>query len=249
MSIPLRTRLYVEDALSASATVALSPAQAHYLRNVLRLTLGVELAAFNGRDGEWRAKIEALSKDNGVIRVEEQVSVIKHSPDIWLLFAPIKRQGIDLIAEKATELGVSRLQPVHTKYTVVTRVNTERMQANAIEAAQQCQRHDVPEVCPPLSLSEVLKSWPAERTLFVCVESGEGREDIDAALKASRRGEPAAILVSSEGGFAQSEISLLSSLPYVRLVHLGPRILRSETACIAALTCWQMICGDWNTPS
>lgn len=249
MSLPLRTRLYLSEGFSPSVSLGLTPQQIHYLRNVLRLASGVEIAVFNGKDGEWRAKIETLTKETGTICLEEQLRPMISSPDIWLLFAPIKRQGVDLIAEKATELGISRLQPVVTRYTAVSRINTERMRANAIEAAQQCRRLDVPEVKETTSLSEVLESWPADRLLFVCAETGEARHEAFTALQSCQRGEPAGLLVSSEGGFAQSEINQLQSLPFVRLVHLGPRILRSETACLAVLSCWQMVLGDWNKPS
>lgn len=246
MSILIKTRLYVADPFSARGVIPLTSAQVHYLRNVLRLSRGVEVLAFNGRDGEWRARIAELAKDHGILELEEQTRSFEPSPDVWLLFAPIKRQGVDLVAEKATELGVARLWPILTKHTAVSRINTERLYANAVEAAQQCQRLDVPEVMAPVSVLDVLKEWPRDRPLFVCAEAGEGRETLlDSLRKNCPRGTPAAILVGAEGGFARSELDALRQCSFVHLVQLGPRILRAETACLAALSCWQLVCGDW----
>lgn len=245
----LRTRLFVTEPLGTGLSVTLTTAQTHYLQHVLRLTAGVEVALFNGRDGEWSGRIATLKKDSGSIQVETVRRTQITSPDIWLLFAPIKRNGIDLIAEKATELGVRRLVPVLTRYTDVTRVNLERLTANALEAAQQCARLDVPEVMPSLTLEELLENWPTDRRLFVCAESGP-TVPVATAFRAPDNTPPgpAALLTGPEGGFAPSELDQLTRHPSVRTLSLGPRILRAETAALAALTCWQALCGDWISP-
>jgi 16S rRNA (uracil1498-N3)-methyltransferase len=166
-------------------------------------------------------------------------------PDLWLLFAPVKRQRIDSIVEKATELGVSQLFPVFTRHTVMTRVNDDRLQAIAIEAAEQCERLSVPPVHRPLSLEERLADWPAERRLVLLDEGGGGRPIADALTDIGHG--PVAVLVGPEGGFAKSELDALRRLSFACPVGLGPRILRADTAVIAALSCFQAICGDWRT--
>ncbi len=243
MGNSLRTRLYVSAPLHTAVTVPLSPEQVHYLRNVLRLSAGVELALFNGADGEWLGRIGELGKDKGAVVPLRQLRAQAQTPDIWLLFAPIKRQGVDLIAEKASELGASVIWPVLTRHTDVARVNVERLLANAIEAAEQCERLDVPEVREPADLAVILANWPKERTLIVCAEGGEGRKPLAQLVNTLPSG-PIALLVGPEGGFAASELELLARQPFVHLAHLGPRILRAETACFMALSVWQSLKGD-----
>jgi len=211
---------------------------------VLRLSPGVEIALFNGRDGEWLGRIETLTKDHGAAKLEKLLRPQKNVPDLWLLFAPIKRDGTDLIAEKASELGASRVWPVRTRHTDVSRVNLERLTANAIEAAEQSERLCVPEIHAPADLPAVLADWPAGRPLLVCAEIGPARPISDAL--AGLQGQKAAILIGPEGGFAPSELEHLSNVPFVIPVRLGPRILRAETAALAALACWQALCGDWK---
>lgn len=245
---PLRTRLFVTAPLADGQIVTLSAAQAHYLRHVLRLSPGVELALFNGQDGEWAGRIDTLARDQGSVRLETFRRAQVNAPDVWLLFAPIKRNGIDLIAEKATELGVRRLVPVITRHTDVTRVNLERLIANTREAAQQCARLDVPDVSPPVALASLLESWPAERRLFVCAESGPALPVAQAFQPADiSPNAPAALLIGPEGGFAPSELDQLARHPATCALSLGPRILRAETAALAALSCWQALCGDGRT--
>ena len=239
---PLAARLFVAGDLADSAPVALTAGQAHYLRSVLRLAPGAALALFNGRDGEWIARLDTVSKAGGVATAERRCRLQQGSPDIWLCFAPIKRPGIDIIAEKATELGVSVLQPVTTRHTHVGRVNIERLAANAIEAAEQCERLDVPDIRNPLGLEALLSAWPVERPLLVAVETGAGQPLAAAAL--ALRGHSVGLLIGPEGGFARSELDGLSKLAFVHRVSLGPRILRAETAALAALACWQCIAGD-----
>lgn len=239
-----KTRLYVEEPLAADGRVELDGARAHFLRHVLRLDRGAALALFNGRDGEWRGTIDEVGKTRCSVRVGNQLRGFRASTDLWLCFAPIKRARIDLIAEKATELGVAALRPVLTRHSDVARVNTERLRAHAVEASEQCERLDVPAVSEPASLPELVENWPPDRQLILCAETGEATP-IATAVAALPPG-PAAILTGPEGGFAQSELDLLRKLPFVVAVGLGPRILRAETAAIAALACYQALAGDWK---
>ncbi len=242
------TRLHVEGALAAGQSLGLERDRAHFLRSVLRLGPGAKLAVFNAEAGEWQAEIEGLGKGWCSLLIGEQLRKPEPEPDLWLVFAPIKRARIDFIAEKATELGCARLVPVMTRFTAVSRVNEERLAANAREAAEQCERLSVPEVAETRSLGAVLDDWPAGRRLLVCAEWGAARP-IAEALQAVRREQPGdpgpwAVLTGPEGGFAQSELDALRKLPFVVPVGLGPRILRADTAALAALACWQAVLGD-----
>ncbi len=239
-----RTRLYVADGLAEGVPVAAAPQQAHHLRAVLRLAAGDRVRLFNGRDGEWLAVIAGLGKGRVSLEPVERIRPQAAVPDLWLCFAPIKRTGIDFIAEKATELGAAVLQPVLTRHTDVTRVNVERLRLNAIEAAAQCERVDVPEVRQPVTLDALLAGWPAERALVIAAESGAAAPIT--AVAARLEGTPAALLVGPEGGFAKSELDRLADLPFAHPVGLGPRVLRADTAAIAALACWQCLAGDWS---
>ena len=239
------TRLHVEDDLAEGATVGLDHARAHFLRSVLRLGPGAPLALFNGRDGEWSARIDALGKGWASLAVGACRRPQRETPDLWLVFAPIKRARIDFLVEKATELGVSRLLPVTTRHTAVSRVNSERLAANAREAAEQCERLSVPAVEAPRALFDLLGDWPPERRLLLCAEAGDARPIAEALSETA--GEPPgpwAVLTGPEGGFAESELDALRKLPFVTAVGLGPRILRADTAALAALACWQALLGD-----
>ncbi len=241
----VETRLYLDAALAAGATLGLDHARAHFLRSVLRLQRGARIGVFNGADGEWTARLDALGKGWASLVVEEQRRPQEPEPDVWLVFAPIKRARLDFLVEKAVELGVSRLQPAMTQYTAVSRVNRERLAANAREAAEQCERLSVPEVMEARPLFDIMSDWPAERRLLVCRERGAA-PPLGAVLQAAA-GEaetPWAILVGPEGGFARSELDGLSKLPFVTPVGLGPRILRADTAALFALACWQALLGD-----
>ena len=242
-----RARLFVAADLAAGATVELDARAAHYLRDVLRLAPGAELALFNGRDGEFRARLAAVGKRGSEATLLAQTRPQRPEPDVWLLFAPVKRARIDLIVEKATELGVARLVPVMTRRTAVARVKLDRLTAIATEAAEQCERLSVPAVEPPATLDAVLARWPAGRLLFAADEAGGGAP-LGAALRAIAPGVPWALLIGPEGGFAPAELDGLRQFSFVSPVGLGPRVLRADTAVTAALAVVQSWIGDWADP-
>src|SRR5471032_1712863 len=245
------SRLFVEAGLGAGVEAPLDEAQAHYLRNVMRRADGAPLSLFNGRDGEWAATLSLRGKKAAVELVGEQTRAQAVEPDLWLCFAPVKRARIDYIAEKATELGVSVLQPIVTQHTAVERVNVERLAANAVEAAEQTERLSVPEVRPPLDLRRLLAAWPAGRRLLICDETGGGPPIAEAlaGLDAVARAAPWAIVIGPEGGFAEVELTALRRIKDVVAVGLGPRILRADTAALAVLACWQAMVGDGRKPT
>jgi len=245
------SRLFVEADLSAGSEAPLGEAQLHYLRHVMRRPDGAPLLLFNGRDGEWQATLEGRGKKAAVGRVGQRVREQSREPDVWLCFAPVKRARIDYIAEKATELGVALLQPVVTQHTVVERVNVERLRANAIEAAEQTGRLTVPEIREPLGLARLLDGWPAGRRLLMCDETGGGPPiaEVLAGLDAAASTAPWAIIIGPEGGFAAAELETFRRMKDVMAVGLGPRILRADTAALAALACWQALVGDWREPT
>ena len=245
-----KVRLYVADDLSDGAEFALPQAQGHYLATVMRLKPGDEVAAFNGRDGEWRALVVDGGRRSTALAVVERLRLQAGTPDLWLVFAPIKRARIDFLAARATELGVSALWPVFTRRTAVARVNAARLKANAVEAAEQCGRLDVPEILEPTGLDQALAGWPRQRRILLCDETGAGVPVAEAlagvAPEPGAAPGPWAVLVGPEGGFAPSELDALGKLPFVTAAGLGPRILRADTAATAALTCWQVAIGDWR---
>ncbi|MDP9196206.1 MAG: 16S rRNA (uracil(1498)-N(3))-methyltransferase [Pseudomonadota bacterium] len=239
------TRLYVPDLLGPRKTILLDPDRAHFLRHVLRLEDGDTVALFNGRDGEWAGTVHFQGKNSVTVTLQNQIRVQNTLPEIRLLFAPVKKDRMDFIIEKATELGVTHLQPVLTERTQVGRVNTDRLRSQAIEAAEQCERLSVPVVQEPEDLAALLSRWPAGQTLFLCAEAGES-VPLAKAFGEAPQG-PATFLVGPEGGFSPQELALLRNQPFVMPVHLGPRILRAETAVAAILSCWQAIRGDWQS--
>ena len=245
-STKAQARLFVEADLCLAAAVPLSAKQTHYLGTVLRLRVDAVIAVFNGRDGEWLARIEALGKGSATLAPIEQRRPQTPELDLWLAFAPIKRAPIDFLAQKATELGVSRLWPVFTRNTRVRRINQARLRANAIEAAEQCGRLGVPEVAEPMSLYDLIAAWPRGRRMLVPDETGGGRPLAEVLTAAEGAPQPFSIFTGPEGGFARSELDVLGNLPFVTLVGLGPRILRADTAALAALACWQAVLGDWR---
>jgi 16S rRNA (uracil1498-N3)-methyltransferase len=236
-------RLFVPDPLSEGSETLLSPAQAHYLRDVMRMNVGDAVRLFNGRDGMWLASIAALGKSKGALGVESLIAPQRPEPEIWLLFAPLKAQRQDMLVEKAVELGVSVLQPVLTQRTQTRRINAERLEAQVIEAAEQCERLTLPEVRPLAELSGVLGAWEPSRRLFYGDETGNGAAAL-AAFSAPRGVGGDALLVGPEGGFSPQELDVLAAASFSSGVGLGPRILRAETAALAALALWQAVRGD-----
>lgn len=238
-------RLFVEADLAAGAVAGLTREQAHYLQRVMRRKAGDPVLLFNGRDGEWEAKIEGLGRGWCSAALVRRTRPQTPEPDLWLVFAPIKRARLDFLAEKATELGCSALWPVMTQNTAVTRVNTERLAANATEAAEQSERLTVPEVFDVASIEDVIARWPAGRHVIICDETGGGVPLLEAASKAEA-GAPHAIVTGPEGGFDPRELDALGKLPFVTRVSLGPRVLRADTAALAALAVFQAAAGDWR---
>jgi 16S rRNA (uracil1498-N3)-methyltransferase len=240
-------RLFVEADLAEDGTVTCTPAQANYLRNVLRLQPGDPILVFNGRDGEWRAELAEAGRRATTLAIGVQVRLQGGGPDIDYLFAPLKRTRLDYMVEKATEMGAARLRPVLTRRTVAERVNVERMRAHAIEAAEQCGILRLPEVCAPEKLERVIAGWDAARPLVFCDEDSEDSEETCpfTALARIPPG-PVAVLVGPEGGFDPAERELLSSQPFVTRISLGPRILRADTAAVAVLALVNAVLGDWR---
>jgi 16S rRNA (uracil1498-N3)-methyltransferase len=241
-------RLYVEAQLAGGQTLALDPAQANYLRNVLRLKAGGPVLVFNGREGEWRATLIDSGKRALALVVSEQTRAQTRPLDLHYLFAPLKHARLDYMVQKAVEMGASRLQPVLTRHTQVTRVNLDRMRANAVEAAEQCGILTLPEIAAPVSLEDMLAKRKAERLLVFCDEEAEVKDPIAglAAARPQAGAAPLAVLIGPEGGFAEDERSALLRAPNVIRLALGPRILRADTAAVAALTLVAAVLGDWR---
>jgi len=230
--------------LGAGQSVPLNRDQAHYLFGVMRQSLGDHVALFNSRDGEWLAEIAETGKRGGVLTVKEQTAPLQVPPDLWLLFAPIKKARTDFIVEKATEMGAARIMPVQTGFTNSDRVRQDRLQAHAIEAAEQCGGTFVPEVTDLQKLDRLLDTWPDGRQLLFCDEKQAGRSS--ALTGDTTPSTPWAILIGPEGGFSDKERARLTALPFTHTIGLGPRILRADTAAVAALTLWQSQLGDWQ---
>jgi 16S rRNA (uracil1498-N3)-methyltransferase len=240
--VQAKIRLYVEQPLGPGQGVALTPDQAHYLFSVMRLGRGDPVLLFNGRDGEWRAGVAEAGRRGGVLTCEAQTQPLRRPPDLWLLFAPIKKARTDFIVEKAAEMGAARIVPVQTRFTNSERIRQDRLQAHAVEAAEQCGGTFVPEVADLVALDRLLADWPAERRLIWCDEHLAGAAVVP--LQGARGG-AWAILIGPEGGFSEAEQARLRALPQVVPISLGPRILRADTAAVAALTLWQAALGDW----
>lgn len=267
-------RLFVENTLAAGGTIALDGPRAHYLSNVMRLKPGDSVSLFNGRDGEWSARIEEAGRDTCRLSLEERTRPQDAGPDLWLLPSPIKRGPFEFMVEKATELGVFAIRPIICEYTQRSNVNTDRLRSIAIEAAEQSERLNVPEILEPRPLTDYLDDWPGERRLLFCDESGEappltevltGRTDtagkvlgdveqlVGDVLGGFLGGDPPppsnppwAVLVGPVGGFSPAERKQLRGHGSVVAASLGPRVMRAETAAIAALSLWQALLGDWR---
>ncbi len=243
-------RLFVQDDLGQKKQVILSIDQTHYLLHVMRIREGEPLRLFNGRHGEWRAVMPAAptrKKDPAQLLMEDPLRLQKKEPDLWLCCAPIKRAPFEFMIQKATELGVSVVQPILTARTQVRDFNRQRLQTIATEAAEQSERLSVPEIREPLALDGLIKNWPARRLPLIGAEFGKAvpiAQGLSSALAGARP--TAAIITGPEGGFMPEEMDRLSALPESLRLRLGPRILRADTAALAALSCWQALCGDWK---
>ena len=238
----VKIRLYVDQPMGAGQSLTLDKGQAHYLFGVMRQGTGAKLAVFNGRDGEWLAEVRAAGKRGGELVCLEQRAEQRDPPDLWLLFAPIKKARTDFIVEKAAEMGAARILPVHTDFTNSERIRQDRLQTHAVEAAEQCGGTFVPEVCHLQKLEQVLADWPKDRQLMFCDESLVGARESLGQSDADKW----AILIGPEGGFSDAERTRLTALPFAHAVSLGPRILRADTAAVAAMTVWQTNLGDWR---
>jgi 16S rRNA (uracil1498-N3)-methyltransferase len=243
-------RLFVDQPLAEAATLSLEAAQSNYLVNVLRLKAGAAVLVFNGRDGEWRAELAATGKKKVALNVGERTREQTPAADLHYLFSPLKHARLDYVVQKAVEMGVSRLAPIIMRHTQAERVNLDRMRANAIEAAEQCGVLNIPEIVEPRKFESLTRGWRAERLLVFCDEEADVKDPV-AALASARSGGlagrlPVSVLVGPEGGFAEHERDGLLKLPNMVRLALGPRILRADTAAVAALTLVQAALGDWR---
>lgn len=236
-----KVRLYVDQPLGKGQSVPLNREQAHYLFGVMRLDSKDAVLIFNGKDGEWLASVETATKRGGALVVQNQTAAQQDPPDLWLLFAPIKKARTDFIVEKAAEMGAARIMPIQTDHTNSDRIRQDRLQAHVVEAAEQCGGTYVPDVTELFKLDAVLKTWPEDRKILFCDETRAGDpSNLDAA-----KGKWA-ILIGPEGGFSDAERNRLAALPQSHSISLGPRILRADTAVVAAMALWQQALGDWQ---
>jgi len=232
-------RLHVDEPLAGKSEIMIAGPQAHYLSGVMRAKVGDPIRLFDDIDGEWLAKVAHVGKRDLLLAIEAKLAPREQVPDFWLLMAPIKKGRIDWMAEKACELGVDRIVPVITQRTIVDRINAARLHAHMVEAAEQCGRTALPKLAEAVSLDRLLRDWPSDRTLIFADEGG-GAPMAEVAVPG-----PAAILIGPEGGFTDEERTAIRSLPTSRAVTLGPRILRADTAMVAAVSLWMAIAGDW----
>lgn len=257
-------RLFIDTPLFVGCEVSLSREHAHYLATVMRKSVGASLAIFNGRDGCFLAHIKEISRKSGALMVSELIQSQWSSPDLWFMFAPVKKARLDYMAQKATELGASVIWPVRTDYCQVKMVKDERLEANAIEAAEQTERLDIPTINAFTDLDKILADWPDDRLLLFCderlarqadKEDGILPHDSDHNGQAARilsqikPHQKAAILVGPEGGFSMAEKQKIDALPMSYGLCLGPRILRADTAALSVLSLYQALCGDWVHPT
>ncbi len=237
-------RLYVAEELDTNKTIVLNQEQTHYLKNVVKYNAGDTLSCFDNKNGDFMCEITEIGKKNITITVLSKQKGFSPCPDIWLLFAPLKKDKTDFVIEKATELGCRKIIPTITRYTITNNIKTERYAAQSIEAAEQCRRTDLPEITPPQKLEDILNNWDSSRPLYFMDETLQSRPF--AEILAAETSTQAAILIGPEGGFSPEELTLLRNSPFAKGATLGPRILRAETAVAAALSCWQMCAGDWR---
>jgi 16S rRNA (uracil1498-N3)-methyltransferase len=237
-----KIRLFVDAALQAGQAVALGEGQANYLFNVMRLVRGARVLLFNSQHGEWQAQVAEVGRRSGVLICLAQTARLQMPPDLWLLFAPLKKARTDFVVEKAVEMGAARICPVQTQHTNADRIRHDKMLAHVVEAAEQCGATYVPQMDDLAPLDKALKSWPVDRLLFWADEALAGQS----APMIGPKGAASALLIGPEGGFSDAEKTRLRALPFVRPFALGPRTLRAETAAVAALTLWQTALGDWG---
>jgi 16S rRNA (uracil1498-N3)-methyltransferase len=242
-------RLFLDATLAAGGEVPLEREQANYLLNVLRLKPGGDVLVFNGREGEWHARLAASGRKGAKLSIVERKRAQTAAPDLHYLFAPLKHARLDYMVQKAVEMGAARLQPVLTRHTQAERINLARMRANAIEAAEQCGILNVAQIAEPVKFGEFARGWTADRVLIFCDEDAEVRDPV--TLLAARGGGiagplPISVLIGPEGGFAEEERQTLLNLPNVIRLALGPRILRADTAAVASLALVQAVLGDWR---
>jgi 16S rRNA (uracil1498-N3)-methyltransferase len=238
-------RLFVDAPLAQDARISLDRDQSNYLGNVLRLSAGAEVLAFNGRDGEWQAAIEGRKRPDGLV-ILQQTRPQDRLPDVAYVFAPLKHARLDYMVQKAIEMGAGSLQPVLTRFTQPSRVNTERMRANVVEAAEQCGILSLATVAEPVSLERYLSQRPADRLLIFCDEAAELESPVQSLQSACGPGQGIDVLIGPEGGFAEEERALLLRQPKILRLALGPRIMRADTAAVAALALVQAVLGDWG---
>lgn len=237
-----KIRLYVDHPLGLGQSVPLDRGQAHYLFGVMRHGVGASVLLFNGRDGEWQAYVAEAGKRAGLLLCVSQTKALQMPPDLWLMFAPIKKARTDFIVEKATEMGAARIVPVMTDFTNSGRVQRDRLQAHAMEAAEQCGGTFVPEVADAVKFDRLIDGWDPARHIMFCDEALVGA----AVGVPAQLAPPAAILIGPEGGFSDRERARLARLDRAHPIALGPRILRADTATVAAMTVWQQALGDWQ---
>lgn len=237
-------RLYTNEELATEKDIILNEEQTHYLKNVVKYAINDTLNCFDNKNGEFSCQIIEYNKKTTTIRVLKKIKEYTPCPDIWLLFAPLKKDKTDFVIEKATELGCRKIIPTITQYTNTTNIKTERYIAQSIEAAEQCRRTDLPEIESPIDFTKLISKWDSSRTLFFMDETLESLPF--SAQIAANKSQKAAVLIGPEGGFSKEELNLLRMASFAKGATLGPRILRAETAVAAALSCWQMLAGDWS---
>lgn len=237
-------RLFIDASLAAGTRLEVSPEQFNYLANVLRMAEGAEILVFNGRDGEWKAKLTFPTRKKILLEAFEQTRPQPPAANLYYLFAPLKVGRLDYLVQKAVEMGAGFLQPVMTQHVQGKITSIDRLQANVIEAAEQCGILSIPDVAPPKKLVDLLEKWPADRRIIFCDEGDEGQNPLPILSAVNET--KLALLVGPEGGFSEEERTTLRSLPFVTAIPLGPRILRADTAAVAALAVIQAAIGDWR---
>ena len=243
MTFVKNIRLYIDSDLILSCPCELNAKASHYLCNVMRCKEGDVISCFNERNGEFLSKIIKIDKKNSLIEPQQLIKNNENIPDLWILFAPLKKDNTDFVIEKATELGVTKIIPVITQFTNTEKIKDERLLSQAIEAAEQCERLSVPKIEKISKLKDILNNWDNNRTIFFMNERKGTQKIAEAFCK--NRNKYAAILVGPEGGFSEEEKKFIETFPFVESVSMGPRILRAETAVISALSVWQSCNGDW----